>query len=109
MEYHDPLAPGPRPANQPSAERQDLLRTSDVAAMFQVSTRTVSEWARRGRLPCMRTPGGQWRYPSDAIRRLVRLAERVIWEADPPPGHEPEAPGGHAHANGSQLTETSWR
>ncbi len=58
--------------------RQDLLRTSDVAALFQVSTRTVSEWARRGRVPCMRTPGGQWRYPAEPIRHLVRLAERGV-------------------------------
>lgn len=57
----------------------DLLRTADVARMFQVSTRTVSEWARQGRIPCMRTPGGQWRYPADAIRRLVRSAERPSW------------------------------
>ena len=64
----------------------DLLRTSDVAAMFQVSTRTVSEWARRGRLPCMRTPGGQWRYPADAVGQLVRLAERGVWDADAPLG-----------------------
>ncbi len=58
---------------------QDLLRTSDVAALFQVSTRTVSEWARRGRVPCMRTPGGQWRYPAEPIRRLVDGADRPSW------------------------------
>jgi Helix-turn-helix domain len=55
-------------------ESQDLLRTADVAALFQVSTRTVSEWARLGRVPCMRTPGGQWRYPGGPIRQLVKLA-----------------------------------
>ncbi len=59
---------------------QDLLRTSDVAALFQVSTRTVSEWARLGRVPCMRTPGGQWRFPAGPIRRLVSQAEQPRWE-----------------------------
>jgi excisionase family DNA binding protein len=63
---------------------QDLLRTSDVAALFQVSTRTVSEWARRGRVPCMRTPGGQWRYPAGPIRQLVTQAERSSWGDDFP-------------------------
>lgn len=58
---------------------QDLLRTADVAALFQVSTRTVSEWARQGRVPCMRTPGGQWRYPAEPIRRLVEAADRPSW------------------------------
>lgn len=66
-----------QPARKPDG-RQDLLRTSDVAALFQVSTRTVSEWARRGRVPSMRTPGGQWRYPAEPIRRLVSLAERGV-------------------------------
>jgi excisionase family DNA binding protein len=54
---------------------QGLLRTSDVAALFQVSSRTVSEWARRGRVPCMRTPGGQWRYPAEPIRKLLNRPE----------------------------------
>lgn len=48
-----------------------LLRTSDVAALFQVSERTVSEWARRGRIPSVRTPGGHRRYPADAIKDLL--------------------------------------
>jgi excisionase family DNA binding protein len=65
---------------------QDLLRTSDVAALFQVSTRTVSEWARRGRVPCMRTPGGQWRYPAEPIRRLVDRGEHAAWEVLPGAG-----------------------
>lgn len=55
-------------------ERDDLLRTADVAALFHVSPRTVSEWARRGRVPSVRTPGGQWRYPAAPIRRLVERA-----------------------------------
>ena len=29
----------------------ELLRTRDVAKAFQVSERTVAEWARRGRIP----------------------------------------------------------
>ena len=53
---------------------EDLLRTADVAALFHVSPRTVSEWARSGRVPCIRTPGGQWRYPAASIRRLVEHA-----------------------------------
>lgn len=63
-------------------DAQGLLRTADVAALFQVSTRTVSEWARRGRVPCMRTPGGQWRYPAEPIRRLVDAAGPSWWDAE---------------------------
>jgi excisionase family DNA binding protein len=34
-----------------------MLLAEDVAAMLRVSPVTVREWARRGRLPCMRLPG----------------------------------------------------
>ena len=48
-----------------------LLRTSDVASLFQVSERTVAEWARVGRIPSVRTPGGQRRYPAGHILHLL--------------------------------------
>ncbi len=52
-----------------------LLRTADVAQLFQVSERTVSEWARQGRIPSVRTPGGHRRYPADQVRLLLEAAE----------------------------------
>ena len=55
----------------PAALTERLLRTCDVALLFQVSERTVSEWARRGRVPWVRTPGGHRRYPADQIRQLL--------------------------------------
>ena len=59
----------------PSGLGGQLLRTSDVAALFQVSERTVSEWARRGRIPSVRTPGGHRRYPAEEIRNLLAETE----------------------------------
>jgi len=56
----------------PQALEGQLLRTSDVAAMFQVSERTVSEWAKRGQIPSVRTPGGHRRYPADGILAFLR-------------------------------------
>lgn len=55
----------------PAALEGQLLRTSDVATLFQVSERTVSEWAKRGQIPSVRTPGGHRRYPADGIRWLL--------------------------------------
>jgi excisionase family DNA binding protein len=55
----------------PDALEGQLLRTSDVATLFQVSERTVSEWAKRGQVPSVRTPGGHRRYPAEGIRRLL--------------------------------------
>jgi excisionase family DNA binding protein len=55
----------------PHALEGQLLRTTDVATLFQVSERTVSEWAKRGQIPSVRTPGGHRRYPADGIRALL--------------------------------------
>jgi excisionase family DNA binding protein len=54
----------------PGLEGQ-MLRTADVAALFEVSERTISEWARRGQIPSVRTPGGHRRYPADEIRAMI--------------------------------------
>ena len=56
----------------PAALEGQLLRTADVAVLFQVSERTVSEWAKRGQIPSVRTPGGHRRYPADGIRWLLQ-------------------------------------
>jgi excisionase family DNA binding protein len=59
-------------SNVPEALEGQLLRTADVATLFQVSERTVSEWAKRGQIPSVRTPGGHRRYPADGIRMLLQ-------------------------------------
>lgn len=48
-----------------------LLRTGEVARLFQVSERTIVEWARRGRIRSRRTPGGHRLYPAAEVRRLL--------------------------------------
>lgn len=55
-----------------------LLRTSDVATLFEVSERTVSEWAKRGQIPSVRTPGGHRRYPAGQIRMLLDREGRGV-------------------------------
>jgi excisionase family DNA binding protein len=49
-----------------------LLRTREVALLFQVSERAVTDWARRGRIPSVRTPGGHRRYPAEDVWALLR-------------------------------------
>jgi len=65
----------------PREVSERLLRTCDVALLFQVSERTVSEWARKGRVPSVRTPGGHRRYPAEQIRQLL-LSGRSGIQAD---------------------------
>lgn len=53
-----------------------LLRTREVALLFEVSERAVTDWATKGRIPSIRTPGGHRRYPADAVAQLL-IAERI--------------------------------
>lgn len=48
-----------------------LLRTREVALLFQVSERAVTDWATKGRIPSVRTPGGHRRYPAHLVRQLL--------------------------------------
>ncbi len=59
----------------PAALEGRLLRTKDVALLFQVSERAVAEWARKGKIPSVRTPGGHRRYPAGRILDLLRGSE----------------------------------
>lgn len=51
-----------------------LFRTGEVALLFQVSRRSVSEWARTGKLPFVTTPGGHRRYRAGDVRALLDSA-----------------------------------
>jgi excisionase family DNA binding protein len=62
--------------DEDASEKTRFLRTSDVAMLFQVSERTVAEWARRGRIPAVRTPGGHRRYPATEIRSLLEQVQQ---------------------------------
>ena len=53
------------------ARRERYLRTSEVALKLQVSPKTVSRWAKEGRLPYLATLGGHRRFPATAIEQLM--------------------------------------
>jgi excisionase family DNA binding protein len=57
--------------NVPRSLEGRLLRTREVAILFQVSERAVTDWARKGRIPSVRTPGGHRRYPAEQVRTLL--------------------------------------
>ena len=50
---------------------ETLLRPGQVAALLQVSRRSVAEWARAGMLPWIETPGGHRRFRADDVRALI--------------------------------------
>ena len=54
------------------------LRTGEVAEILSVSPKTVSRWAKEGKLPFLKTLGGHRRYPEAEIRDLAaELREEV--------------------------------
>jgi excisionase family DNA binding protein len=80
-----PTGPGPLPesaarkgcavAAQPSgkaaAPSPSYLHTAEVADILHVSPKTVSRWAKEGKLPYLKTLGGHRRYPEAEIRNLA--------------------------------------
>jgi excisionase family DNA binding protein len=59
----------PKPAQDGSA----LLRSHEVAALFDVTERTVINWASSGKLPCLRTVGGHLRFRSEDVMALLEV------------------------------------
>jgi excisionase family DNA binding protein len=54
------------------------LHTAEVADILHVSPKTVSRWAKEGKLPFLKTLGGHRRYPEAEIRKLAEgLREEV--------------------------------
>ena len=56
---------------RPAPSTASYLRSAEVAAILQVSPKTIARWAQHGLLPYQRTLGGHRRYPEAAIRALL--------------------------------------
>jgi len=48
-----------------------LLTPAEVAAMFRVDPKTVTRWAKAGKLTSIRTLGGHRRYRETEVRDLL--------------------------------------
>jgi excisionase family DNA binding protein len=59
-------------AQSPDVDATDTLLTpSEVARMFRVNPKTVTRWARAGKLTAIRTLGGHRRFRASEIRRCL--------------------------------------
>jgi excisionase family DNA binding protein len=72
----DSLGPVPAPVEHGAGARQaadahSLLRSHEVAALFDVTERTVINWAASGKLACLRTVGGHLRFRSEDVMALL--------------------------------------
>ncbi len=50
---------------------EKLLSPSQVAVIFAVDPKTVTRWAKSGKLPYVRTLGGHRRYRESIVRELA--------------------------------------
>jgi excisionase family DNA binding protein len=55
----------------PPPGEEPLLKPHEVAQLLRVDPRTVSNWARNGKLRCIRTVGGHRRFPESDVRALL--------------------------------------
>ena len=60
-----------QPSGKAAPEPPRYLRTTQVADILKVSPKTVSRWAKEGKLPFLKTLGGHRRYPASEIRQLA--------------------------------------
>jgi excisionase family DNA binding protein len=49
----------------------ELLTPAEVAVMFRVNPKTVTRWARAGKISAVRTLGGHRRFRASEIRRFL--------------------------------------
>jgi excisionase family DNA binding protein len=61
-------------ADEQGTGDEELLTPSEVAKLFRVDPKTVTRWAKAGKLSSIRTLGGHRRYRADEVRRLLDAA-----------------------------------
>jgi excisionase family DNA binding protein len=53
-------------------EPENLLTPAEVATIFRVDPKTVTRWAKAGKLTAIRTLGGHRRYRQSEVQALLR-------------------------------------
>jgi len=56
---------------QRSADQEVLLTPAEVAKLFRVDPKTVTRWAKAGKLTAIRTLGGHRRYRKSEVQSLL--------------------------------------
>jgi len=54
-----------------TTDAEPLLTPAEVATMFRVDPKTVTRWAKAGKLTSIRTLGGHRRYKESEVRGLL--------------------------------------
>jgi excisionase family DNA binding protein len=59
--------------NFPANTQENLLTPAEVASLFRVDPKTVTRWAKAGKLTSIRTLGGHRRYKESEVRTLLKV------------------------------------
>jgi excisionase family DNA binding protein len=54
-----------------NSEQEVLLTPAEVASLFRVDPKTVTRWAKAGKLTSIRTLGGHRRYKDSEVKALL--------------------------------------
>lgn len=54
------------------SEQEILLTPAEVAKLFRVDPKTVTRWAKAGKLTAIRTLGGHRRYRQSEVQSLLK-------------------------------------
>lgn len=60
---------------QNSSKQEILLTPAEVAALFRVDPKTVTRWAKAGKLTAIRTLGGHRRYRQSEVAKLLKTTQ----------------------------------
>ena len=55
-----------------STNQEILLTPAEVASMFRVDPKTVTRWAKAGKLTSIKTLGGHRRYKESEVKALLK-------------------------------------
>ena len=64
-----------RSSTQDRLDDDELLTPAEVADLFRVNPKTVTRWARSGKLHAIRTLGGHRRFRASDIRKHLEQQE----------------------------------
>ncbi len=55
-----------------ASNQEKLLTPAEVASLFRVDPKTVTRWAKAGKLTSIRTLGGHRRYKESEVKALLK-------------------------------------
>ena len=76
-------------------DSEHLLTPSEVAALFRVDPKTVTRWAKAGKLTSIRTLGGHRRYRASEVHALLEAQSPAPQQQTPQSPQSPRNSLGH--------------